>query len=146
LRFGGLFYFGTMMFCKNCKNRDSCKKACHDLNKYLSKLTKKQSRKTVLFSSVPGSDGESPLEYIIFKEGNPSFWPSGDYDTHIILDRLKPQIMSRLSPRQRECVDLHYYQNLSTYKIATILGISQPCVMNYLKKAKNKLRGLLPDG
>ena len=51
-----------------------------------------------------------------------------------------------LPVRLREAVILHYYQGLSVTETAQALGITQPSVLNRLKRGREKLRHLLEGG
>ncbi|GAA4699606.1 RNA polymerase sigma-70 factor, ECF subfamily [Promicromonospora umidemergens] len=52
-----------------------------------------------------------------------------------------------LSPRQRACVVLRFYDDLTVPQIATTLGISQGTIKRYLADGIHALRGVLvPEG
>ena len=53
--------------------------------------------------------------------------------------------LSRLSTRQREAVDLHYYAGLSVAETATVMGCSAGTVKSTLSDARARLRILLGD-
>jgi len=46
---------------------------------------------------------------------------------------LHGMIVAALTPRQREVVDLYYFENLTQAEIAHLLGISQPTVSQHLR-------------
>lgn len=52
--------------------------------------------------------------------------------------------LNGLSPRQRACVVLRYYQDLPVPKIAVALGISEGTVKRYLSEAISRLAARLP--
>lgn len=55
--------------------------------------------------------------------------------------------LGRLSPRQRACVLLRYYDDLTVPQIAEALGCAQGTVKRYLSDALGALRGVLePEG
>ena len=50
-------------------------------------------------------------------------------------------------PRKlREVILLYYYRGLNTLEIAETLNISQPAVTGRLKRAREKLKGILKGG
>ena len=53
--------------------------------------------------------------------------------------------LARLSTRQREAVDLHYYAGLSVADTATVMGCSAGTVKSTLSDARARLRILLGD-
>jgi RNA polymerase sigma factor (sigma-70 family) len=59
-------------------------------------------------------------------------------DTHAAL--------ASLSPRQRACVVLRYYQDLPVAAIAAQLGCGEGTVKRYLSEARQRLAGLLSPG
>lgn len=50
-----------------------------------------------------------------------------------------------LSPRQRECITLHYRDGMSSYKIAKKLKINQSVVVRHIKRGKDKMRDSWAD-
>lgn len=48
-----------------------------------------------------------------------------------------------LTPRQRECVELYYFQGLTMEQTGERLGISKPTVHRHIKKAKARLERAL---
>jgi transposase len=44
-----------------------------------------------------------------------------------------------LSPRQRACVVLHYYEDLSVVSVAAALGVGQGTVKRYLSEAMSRM-------
>jgi RNA polymerase sigma-70 factor (sigma-E family) len=57
---------------------------------------------------------------------------------NVVLDAL-----NALSPRQRACVVLRYYQDLSVAQVASALGIGQGTVKRYLSEAMTRLAAQL---
>ena len=51
--------------------------------------------------------------------------------------------MARLSPRQRVCVVLRYYDDLTVPQIADTLGLAPGTVTGYLADASRALRAVL---
>lgn len=48
-----------------------------------------------------------------------------------------------LTHRQRECVQLYYYDGYKMAEVAAILGIQTPAVSRHLKKARGRLENVL---
>ncbi len=48
-----------------------------------------------------------------------------------------------LTDRQRECLELYYYQGNSMKQVAEILQIGEPTVSKHLKKARARLKTVL---
>jgi RNA polymerase sigma-70 factor (sigma-E family) len=53
--------------------------------------------------------------------------------------------LATLSPRQRACVVLHYYEDLSVAQVADALGCAPGTVKRYLSDARAHLEPLLSD-
>lgn len=47
-----------------------------------------------------------------------------------------------LTQRQRECLELYYYENKRMNEIASLLSISPSTVTRHIKAAQKKLKGL----
>ncbi len=55
------------------------------------------------------------------------------------------EALQRLTPRERACTVLRFYDDLTAVAIARELGISEGAVRRYLSDAAGKLRGMLGD-
>jgi len=64
-----------------------------------------------------------------------------DQDQELILKQLK-EIISKLSPREREIVYLKYFQNFNNIEISEMLDINYQTVRNILANAIKRLRKL----
>ncbi|TDD71536.1 SigE family RNA polymerase sigma factor [Jiangella aurantiaca] len=53
--------------------------------------------------------------------------------------------LAALSPRQRACVVLHYYEDLSVAQVADVLGCAPGAVKRHLSDARARLEPLLSD-
>ncbi|WP_116951466.1 sigma-70 family RNA polymerase sigma factor [Jiangella endophytica] len=53
--------------------------------------------------------------------------------------------LATLSPRQRACVVLHYYEDLTVAQVADLLGLTAGAVKRYLSDARVRLEPLLSD-
>ncbi len=50
------------------------------------------------------------------------------------------ELMSQLSPREREAIYLHYYQDMSITEIAEVMQVNRQSVSNFLTRAMSKMR------
>lgn len=65
-------------------------------------------------------------------------------ETHTRLKRaLRLAVGDILTDRQRECLELYYYQGYSMKQVADMLQIGEPTVSKHLKKARSRLRSVL---
>ena len=55
------------------------------------------------------------------------------------------EAVRRLPDRQRDCVVLHYYEELTDMEIARTLGISVGSVKTHLHRARTALAAILED-
>lgn len=55
------------------------------------------------------------------------------------LPLLKRAIDQELTPRQRECVQLYFFRNLTMEQVGEELGIGKATVCRHLQKAKGRL-------
>lgn len=79
----------------------------------------------------------APLEYV------PDEQPSRDGDTQARLDLHRE--LRKLSPRERACLVLRYYDDLKVDDIADTLGISSGAVKRYLSDGLAKMALALAD-
>lgn len=77
----------------------------------------------------PGSPPEAPEDRILF-----------DAEQARVVDALRS-----LPPRQRDCLVLRFYLDLSGPKIAETLGISPDSVKTHVRRGLSTLRGLLEE-
>jgi RNA polymerase sigma factor (sigma-70 family) len=69
--------------------------------------------------------------------------PATQADSDLAMD--VAAAMARLSARQREAVDLHYYAGLSVAETAAVMGVSDGTVKSTLFDARARLRELLGE-
>jgi RNA polymerase sigma-70 factor (ECF subfamily) len=69
--------------------------------------------------------------------------PASEADSDLAMD--VAAAMARLSVRQREAVDLHYYAGLSVAETASVMGVSAGTVKSTLFDARARLRELLGE-
>lgn len=48
-------------------------------------------------------------------------------------------ITTELTPRQRDCIEMYFYQNLKEREIGDILGIDKSTVSRHIKRGKARL-------
>ncbi len=61
---------------------------------------------------------------------------------------IRPEVLDavvRLSPQQRACVFLRYWEDLSVTQVAERLGIGEGTVKRYLARAKSRLKEVLDE-
>lgn len=51
-------------------------------------------------------------------------------------------LQCELTQRQRQCLELHYYENMKKYEIAELLAISPSTVTRHIKAAEKKLKSV----
>jgi RNA polymerase sigma-70 factor (ECF subfamily) len=69
--------------------------------------------------------------------------PASEADSDLAMD--VAAAMARLSVRQREAVELHYYAGLSVAETASVMGVSAGTVKSTLFDARARLRELLGE-
>ncbi|WP_053202772.1 RNA polymerase sigma factor [Jiangella muralis] len=71
---------------------------------------------------------------------------SSDGPEHAVVDGADLRsALAALSPRQRACVVLHYYEDLSVAQVADVLGCAPGAVKRHLSDARARLEPLLTD-
>jgi RNA polymerase sigma-70 factor (sigma-E family) len=101
-------------------------------------------RKTVLNAYLDGGRRRSLWRRIAHLEAAPELRESEAPATESRLDLLDE--LRRLSPRERACIVLRYYEDLKVDDVAEQLGISPGSVKRYLSDALAKLAISLGDG
>jgi RNA polymerase sigma factor (sigma-70 family) len=115
-----------------------CVLACHaamDKIKILSRYEKttlksditfeeSDPEKPLYFSDVIPDEGKNPSETILYKE------------SQVILSRL----LTKLPPKDRTCLEMHYLDGLTHKEIAETLGFPQDTVSTIIRRAKDTLR------
>lgn len=73
--------------------------------------------------------------------------PSGERKTNRKFQRLQAQlhraVAQELTDRQRTCVELYFYRQLTEQQVADELGIGKATVCRHLQKAKARLGKVL---
>lgn len=65
--------------------------------------------------------------------------PEGE-STQWATEGLRFAIERELTPRQRECVELYYYQGLTMEEVGKRLGIGKATVCRHLQKSQDRLQ------
>jgi len=69
--------------------------------------------------------------------------PAAHDDDHLVTANAVRQALSDLSPKQRACVVLRYYEDLSVLEIADQLGCAEGTVKRHLADARTRLAAQL---
>ncbi|MCP2343742.1 RNA polymerase sigma factor [Actinomadura rupiterrae] len=69
-----------------------------------------------------------------------------DASAQVVVNADVRAALARLSPRQRACAVLRYYEDLTVAQIAAQLGCREGSVKRYLSEAHQRLAELLGDG
>ena len=64
-------------------------------------------------------------------------------DLSLAKEALGQAMRRELTPRQRACVELYYFQGLTEERAAQELGVSKPTVCRHLQKARGRLEKAL---
>ncbi len=78
----------------------------------------------------------------IIAYANFSSYGSNNSDIKRMKQILSQALESELTPRQRECIVLYYYQNKTMSEVASDLSLSKSTVSRHLKAAKRKLQNV----
>lgn len=86
--------------------------------------------------------------YDIFTLASLQRWQKGGTDDNLLqMERLRHNLSlaleHELTPRQRETVELYYYQHLTVSAIAAEMGLSRSSVSRTLKRARARLHRVL---
>jgi RNA polymerase sigma factor (sigma-70 family) len=101
-------------------------------------------RRSILTTYLDGGRRTSRWRRIAHLEVTPEYLESSAAATDSRLDLAAE--LRKLSPRERACVVLRYYEDLKVDDIAEALGISSGAVKRYLSDALAKLHTSLADG
>lgn len=133
------------MLCPTCPKRATCKSPCEALEKELARI--ERPLKEVL---VPEKKLTAISDSITAKE---FFQTQFDAEEeHLIREREEERkrlfkavndALEDLTPRQRECVKLRYWEDLAPEEIAMELGITRQGVLHHLELAQKKIKKCL---
>lgn len=76
-------------------------------------------------------------------EYNKAFEHTNEYEYKKLLKILSKIVIGELTERQRECIILRYYKNLTVTQIACELGVGKSTVSRHISKAKSRLHKIL---
>jgi RNA polymerase sporulation-specific sigma factor len=101
-------------------------------------------RQVVSIEDLPNMMGNShllPEEIVGDKIDHP------EHMRHLIDDKRKTRIvqraLSKLTPKQRKVVKLHYWEDMRQVVIAERMGVSRPAISQLLRRALNRLESIL---
>ncbi|HWR86624.1 MAG TPA: sigma-70 family RNA polymerase sigma factor [Rhodoglobus sp.] len=95
-------------------------------------------RRAILNASIDAGRRSSRWRRIRHLEAVPESQPAPDGDVHAQVD-LQAEL-ARLTPRERACLVLRYYDDLTVAAIAETLGLSEGAVKRYLSDGLGRLR------
>lgn len=103
-------------------------------------------RRAILNTFIDAGRRTSRWRRIRHLEAVPEADPARDGEVHSRIDLMGE--LARLSPRERACLVLRYYEDLKVDDIAESLGLSPGAVKRYLSDGLGKLRASIggPDG
>lgn len=108
-----------------------------------------KSLKNRIFNQLEKQQRLSPTELLPETIVPPSPSHEDDWiqaqDDHSLLDRLS-RCLDRLPPRQREAIQLRYFENLDYRQVAELLAVSQQSAYNLIFRALEELRKYLMGG
>mgnify|MGYP005851030963 CR=1 FL=1 len=113
------------MPCSSCPKRDLCRTLCPEAGRYVSQ-DERYLREVPL--PLPLLDhlaqAISLAAWFSLEDGGPRHPPS----------------LASLSPRERECLELHFFEGLPLSQVAKKLSLSKSTVQSYIREAMIKLR------
>lgn len=137
-----LFNFGKR-FLEETEVEDCIHDTFLNILKYKNSATAVTNVKSYLFKCLRNQiykvKKSNQLEFDL-NEGT-VVYEEDDQDQELILKQLK-EIISKLSPREREIVYLKYFQNFNNIEISEMLDINYQTVRNILANAIKRLRKL----
>ncbi|MCD0459202.1 RNA polymerase sigma factor [Roseiconus lacunae] len=95
--------------------------------------------------SVESSGIDANLESLDHSRDDSGGQPTEGLD-RAELDATLRSAIERLIPRQREAIEMVYYQGMSYSEVARRLDTSPPAIKSLLARARSRLRELLPGG
>lgn len=76
-------------------------------------------------------------------EYSKTFERNNEYEYKKLLKILSKIIIGELTERQRECIVMKYYKNLTVTQIACDLGVGKSTISRHISKAKKRLHKVL---
>lgn len=61
----------------------------------------------------------------------------------LMIAAVKKAMETELTQRQKECIQLYYFDQKTMKEIGLLLGIGEPCVSRHLKRARHRLATVL---
>ncbi len=129
------------MLCPTCPKRPTCKSACEDLKRHLLRIERPQIESVKTPWQIEGIE----LRHALRSFFGTDFDQSSEKDEPVRLpfpidhERLRAA-MEPLTDRQRECLQLFYWEGLSKKAIAKKLRLSRQTVIQHLQVAVSAVR------
>lgn len=123
------------MLCLTCPLRPTCKSACEDLKRELFRIEKIQTESPKTPQQIEGIELYQALQTEFRQPESEVADGVSKFDAEKLEDALRS-----LTTRQRECLQLFYWESLSHKKIAIKFGIKRQTVSQHLEAAVTTLR------
>ena len=125
--------------CQECEKHKECVSLCATAEGFVSQDYIARSRREFLFPVVDGhSDLMISLDFICYHHGFSCASP-----LELILDESDKFDLSFLTARQRELLELYYYDGINTNQIARMFSISRQSVCQTIDRAREKCKKYL---
>lgn len=116
------------MLCQECPSRGDCLSLCPEAERYVSQDARYQRERPVSMGFLKLLGEKMAWQEWLVREGNKRV----EYEP--------PSLdLSGLSLRQKQCLELHYFDGLSWGNIALRLGLSKSAVQQYIKRGLTRL-------
>lgn len=128
------------MLCPTCPKRASCKTICADLSRELARSERPQIEFTKSPQQLEGIELRNAIQSYFRSDSEEvqevEVAPAAPAISHVALYAA----LTELTSRQRECLNLFFWQGLSKKKIAEKLGLSRPTIIQHLDAAITSIR------
>ena len=116
------------MVCRDCPSRVVCSALCPEAERYVSQDSRYQRERPVSMGFLKLLGEKMAWQEWLVSQGNERV----EYEP--------PSLdLSGLSLRQKQCLELHYFDGLSLGNIALRLSLSKAVVQEYLKRGLRRL-------
>lgn len=117
------------MLCQKCPSKDDCLALCPQAERYVSQDSRYQRERPVSMGALQMLSQKNAWQEWLVSQGNKRV----EYEPPAV-------DLSGLSLRQKQCLELHYFDGLSWGNIALRLGLSKSAVQQYIKAGLRKLQ------